>query len=115
MQFKYKKFQSLSERKELYTRLQEKYPGKIAVICEKMEKCEMPAIATKYLIPFDITVGQFMHILRKRATLAPENAFFLFVNNQIPSSSALMSQVYAQHKDEDGFLYMSYSTESTFG
>jgi hypothetical protein len=32
-----------------------------------------------------------------------------------PISAALLSQVYKEHKDEDGFLYCTYSGESTFG
>lgn len=30
-------------------------------------------------------------------------------------SAALMSSVYEDHKDEDGFLYITYSGENTFG
>ena len=26
-----------------------------------------------------------------------------------------MSSIYEEHKDEDGFLYMTYSGENTFG
>lgn len=26
-----------------------------------------------------------------------------------------MGQIYASHKDEDGFLYIAYSGENTFG
>lgn len=26
-----------------------------------------------------------------------------------------MGQIYANHKDEDGFLYIAYSGENTFG
>jgi GABA(A) receptor-associated protein len=38
------------------------------------------------------------------------------VNNKtLPPTAALMSQVYKEHKDEDGFLYVTYSGESTFG
>lgn len=29
--------------------------------------------------------------------------------------SASMGQVYEEHKDEDGFLYIAYSGENTFG
>jgi len=42
-------------------------------------------------------------------------AKFIFVNNTLPASAAVMSQIYKEHKDEDGFLYMTYSGESTFG
>lgn len=30
-------------------------------------------------------------------------------------AAAIMSSIYEEHKDEDGFLYMSYSGENTFG
>lgn len=30
-------------------------------------------------------------------------------------TAALMSSVYEDHKDEDGFLYITYSGENTFG
>ncbi len=36
-------------------------------------------------------------------------------NNVMPQPNATMAQVYAQHKDSDGFLYVMYSSESSFG
>jgi len=30
-------------------------------------------------------------------------------------AAAMMSSIYEEHKDEDGFLYMTYSGENTFG
>lgn len=30
-------------------------------------------------------------------------------------AAAMMSAIYEEHKDEDGFLYMTYSGENTFG
>jgi hypothetical protein len=30
-------------------------------------------------------------------------------------AAALMSAIYEEHKDDDGFLYMTYSGENTFG
>jgi hypothetical protein len=31
------------------------------------------------------------------------------------SAAAMMSAIYEENKDEDGFLYMTYSGENTFG
>jgi GABA(A) receptor-associated protein len=39
----------------------------------------------------------------------------LFINNTLPPAASLMSQIYKEHKDTDGFLYVIYSGESTFG
>lgn len=30
-------------------------------------------------------------------------------------TAALMADIYEDHKDDDGFLYITYSGESTFG
>jgi GABA(A) receptor-associated protein len=54
-------------------------------------------------------------VIRKRLKLPAEQAIFLFVNGVIPPTAALMNTIYEEHKDEDGFLYISYSGENTFG
>jgi GABA(A) receptor-associated protein len=69
----------------------------------------------KYLVPSDLTCGQFVYVIRKRLKLPSEKALFLFVNGSIPPTSAMINSIYEQHQDKDGFLYMSYSEENVFG
>jgi len=86
------------------------------VIVEKAEKSDIPDIdKKKYLVPADLTVGQFVYVIRKRIKLSPEKAIFIFVSNVLPPTAALMSAIYEEHKDDDGFLYITYSGENTFG
>jgi GABA(A) receptor-associated protein len=106
----------LEQRKAEAERIRQKYPNRIPVICEKVEKSDIPTIdKKKYLVPADLTVGQFIYVIRKRIKLSPEKAIFVFVNNVLPPTATLMSQIYDEYKDEDGFLYISYSGENTFG
>ncbi|KAK3039692.1 hypothetical protein RJ639_027033 [Escallonia herrerae] len=72
-------------------------------------------LAMQYLVPADLTVGQFVYVVRKRIKLSAEKAIFVFVKNTLPPTAALMSAIYEENKDEDGFLYMTYSGENTFG
>jgi hypothetical protein len=72
-------------------------------------------VSTEFLVPSDLTCGQFVYVIRKRIKLSPEKALFIFCNNQLPPTSALMSSVYAEHKDQDGFLYITYAGENSFG
>ena len=44
-----------------------------------------------------------------------EKAIFIFVNKQLLAMSTGMAQVYKDHADSDGFLYVTYSGENTFG
>ncbi|KAA0201864.1 Autophagy-related 8a-like [Hyalella azteca] len=69
----------------------------------------------KYLVPSDLTVGQFYFLIRKRVHLKPEEALFFFVNNVIPPTSSTMGALYQEHKEEDNFLYIAYSDESVYG
>lgn len=84
-----------------------------------------------------MTVGQFVYVIRKRIKVASDKAIFMFVKNTLPPTgafpvpaswrrvsplqhqrfptAALMADIYEDHKDEDGFLYITYSGESTFG
>jgi GABA(A) receptor-associated protein len=79
-------------------------------------KDDIPALdRVKFLVPKDVSATQFTYIIRKRIELPPEKAIFIFVNNNLPTSSSYISELYETHKDEDGFLYMTYSGENTFG
>jgi hypothetical protein len=83
--------------------------NKAQVICEKVEKSDIATIdKKKYLVPADLTVGQFVYVIRKRIKLSPEKAIFIFVDEVLPPTAALMSSIYEEHKDEDGFLYITY-------
>ena len=66
-------------------------------------------------MPGDLSVGQFVYVIRKRIKLPSEKAIFIFINDILPPTAALMSTIYEEHKDEDGFLYVLYSGENTFG
>uniref|UniRef100_A0A2K1XR61 Autophagy-related protein n=1 Tax=Populus trichocarpa TaxID=3694 RepID=A0A2K1XR61_POPTR len=69
----------------------------------------------RYLVPADLTVGQFVYVIRKRIKLSAEKAIFIFVDNVLPPTGAIMSSIYDEKKDEDAFLYVTYSGENTFG
>lgn len=86
------------------------------VIVEKAPKARIGDLdKKKYLVPSDLTVGQFYFLIRKRIHLRPEDALFFFVNNVIPPTSATMGSLYQEHHEEDFFLYIAYSDESVYG
>jgi len=97
-------------------RIRGKYGDRVPVIVERAEKSDIPTLdKKKYLVPADLTVGQFVYVIRKRIKLNAEKAIFIFVNNVLPPTAALMNAIYEEHKDDDGFLYVTYSGENTFG
>lgn len=38
----------------------------------------------RYLVPADLTVGQFVYVVRKRIKLSAEKTIFIFVKNILP-------------------------------
>lgn len=112
----FKSKNTLEKRTEEFKRIFAKYPDRIPIIVEKAGGSDVPSIdKTKYLVPSDLTIGQFMYVVRKRIKLKPEKAIFMFINNNIFSPNTLVSEVYKNNKDKDGFLYTIYSGENTFG
>lgn len=116
MKWKFKEQYSLEQRRSESENIRKKYPDRIPVIVEKAPRSTIPNIdKQKFLVPSDISVAQFMWIIRKRIQLSPEKAIFLFIGKILPQSSASMGLIYAENVDEDGFLYVVYSGENTFG
>jgi GABA(A) receptor-associated protein len=115
--YEFKMMHSFEKRKEEGERLRNKYPNKIPIIVEKSDRSDIPEIEKKtYLVPEDITVGQFMYILRKNIKLDPVQAMFLFINNKtIPATEGSIKDLYKDYADKDNFLYVTYTGENTFG
>ena len=104
------------ERHEESSKIIVKYPDRIPIIVEKSKNSNIaPIDKNKFLVPNDITVGQFVYIIRKRIELTPEKAIFVFIDNILPPTACNMKEIYEQHKCDDGFLYIEYSGENTFG
>lgn len=114
----FKDLHSYEDRLNESQRIREKFPGRIPVIVERSGNSGV-AIGTidknKFLVPGDLTVSQFVFIIRKRLSMPSEQALFVFVDDTLPTTGTLLRELYVMFKDHDGFLYMKYSGENTFG
>lgn len=116
MKWQYKEEHAFEKRRAEGEKIRRKYPDRVPVIVEKAPKARIGDLdKKKYLVPSDLTVGQFYFLIRKRISLRPEDALFFFVNNVIPPTSATMGSLYQEHHEEDSFLYIAYSDESVYG
>ena len=95
--------------------IRSKYPEKTPVIVRTKNK-KLKLDRQKFLIPNDLTVSQFMYVIRKRVELKKESAIFMLVNDLMPPSSQLMSQLYQDQHDKDTeMLFAEIAMENTFG
>ncbi|KAJ3689004.1 hypothetical protein LUZ61_018168 [Rhynchospora tenuis] len=112
----FKEQHAFEKRKSEAARIRDKYPDRVPVIVEKAERSDVPDIdKKKFLVPSDLTLGQFVYVIRKRINLTAEKAIFMFVDNILPPTATSISKLYEDKKDPDGFLYFIYSGENTFG
>ena len=109
---------TLEKRLSEFNRIRGKYPDRIPIIIEKSEtnSNNMPDLDKhKFLVPSDISLAQFMYVLRQRIKLKSKVAIFLFINNKLISTSSLIGEIYNENKHIDNFLYIKYAGENTFG
>jgi GABA(A) receptor-associated protein len=98
-------------------RILKKYGNeRVPVIVDMSQQCTLaPLDNRKFLVPRNLTVGQFIFVLRKRMQLSSDEAIFLFFDNTLFPTNSLLSDIYTQYKDGDGFLYCLLTQESTMG
>jgi len=104
-------------------RILSKYPDRVPIIVIKNKLCkDLPNIdKIKFLVPHDLSVYKFSFILRKKLNLPSHQAFIMYHTDPYNSSkrflngSSLITEIYDNYKSPDGFLYLEYDSENTFG
>lgn len=94
-----------------------KYPDKIPVVIKIKDENKVKLSQKKFLIPNDLSVAQFMFTIRKRMTLSPTEAIFIYFNDKdMANQSEIIQTVYERCKNPvDKILYVTIVTENTFG
>jgi len=112
----FKTAHSIENRQAEAHRIRSKYPDRVPIIVEKFKNTSLPEIdKKKYLVPNELSVAQFIYVIRKRIRLEKEQSLFLFVGNSLAQSNVSVGELYASHRDKDGFMYITYSAENTMG
>jgi GABA(A) receptor-associated protein len=109
---------TFKQRLEDSSRVREKFPNRVPVIVQKSDNSgtKVPDIDKhKFLVPSDFTIGQMVYTIRKRIELSPEKAMFLMVNGVLAPTSDTRAYIDQQYKSNDGYTYLYYSGENTFG
>jgi len=97
-------------------RIKSKYKNRIPVLVWDVGK-NIEVAKRKFIVPLDITIGQFLYVLRKQLkNITASEGIFIFitdVNTMLPAGD-LMSKIYDEHQ-VDGFLRLTVTKENAFG
>lgn len=112
----------LEKRIQEGNKVMSQHPDRIPILVTRAKNCTLlPKLAKeKYLVKVDMTVGQFVSVIRKFLALKSEEAIFIFITKEgsggiIPAMTAPLQNIYNEHKSEDHFLRITYNTESVYG
>lgn len=105
--------QKLETRLKIFNDIFLKHPDRIPMIVDTRK--ELVIDKNKYIVPKDLTIGQFTYMLKKRLKINANDAIYLICNNKLLVNSHTVSQVYYANKDSDDFLYIIIAAENTFG
>ena len=94
-----------------------RHPDRVPIIVTRNKNSAAPEIDKhKYLVPMDLTVGQFLFVIRKRMLFPPSRALFLFIYGDLINNSEHVGLVYERHRStKDRCLHVVYSCENTLG
>lgn len=145
MNWQYKHEHSLEQRRFESERIRRRYPDRIPVIVQPLLSSSVSSTVLstslfrsfstsstssscneitstrleneKFLVPSELSFGQFAYNIRRRLRLRAEHALFFYIGSygKQPVLSSTMESLYNDNKDTDGFLYVCYADEKVFG
>jgi GABA(A) receptor-associated protein len=103
--------------------LLKKYPDRVPIIItsRSINLKDNNTNNTNFIVPSNITIAEFIIILRKRIKIYKEESIFMFVIDNITKkdimvqSSITIDTLYSQYKDENLILNLYVEKESVFG
>jgi hypothetical protein len=105
---------NFEERKEQALGLIKKYPERCPIIVTSNNNT-ININQHKFLVPKDLTLSQFTHIIKNRNNITPITALFAFINKAAPIPTQRIGVLHKKYKNDDYFLYIDITSENTFG
>lgn len=101
------------------TKMLSRYPDKGCFILERSKNASAttPFInKRKFLISLDMKLFEFIIVLRNRFNMNAQQSLLFFVNDNVMVPSTIkVAELFHQYRDHDGFVYLKYTSENTFG
>jgi GABA(A) receptor-associated protein len=99
-------------------RLLLEHPTKVPTIIEpgRRKDNRYSMAQNKFLILREYSFQEFSQLLRNKLKLKANDSLYLIAgDNVIPTPDQSIARLYESCRDTDGFLYITYASQETFG
>lgn len=105
---------SRENREKRSAALLQSYPDRVPVVL--IAEKSLGLTKTKMVVPRDLQAGHLLGTIRENTRqLSPFHGLFMSINNRMVQPDTIISELYSNSSNTDGFLYVHISTESVFG
>jgi GABA(A) receptor-associated protein len=106
---------TLDHRKLLSAKIQntEKTKDRIPVIISYTDDITLSKY--KYLCPPDMDLSGVIKNIRQHSSIDHMQTIYVLIHNKMMSTNRSILNIYDNHRDEDGFLYITVATDNSFG
>ena len=109
---------SFTARRKECVHLKSKYPDRAPFVIKRHLNSKNIADLeqSRFMLLKDQPMGMVIKLVRERLSLSPKESLYFFVKDGVVlSASMTVAEVYQLYTDEDGFAYLTYATQETFG
>ena len=106
---------SFLSRKDEFQKINHRYPHLVPVIISPGTDSTPVIDKQKFLVPPDVKCSQLIWVIRKRLDMKPSDGLYLLCQKCPLWGEQRIGDLQKFKSDEDGFLYIDYALESTFG
>ena len=92
------------------------FRNRCCIIVGKSDDADLPDLEKhKFLVPRGLTMSQFQYVIRKKIRCRPEQGIYMFINKKLVPITQTVGHIFHENKADDGYLYIRYTGENTFG
>jgi len=111
----FKRQHPFEARKTLSAKMRAVYPLHFPLVVERRGRGDPPLPKSRFLVAGEKRVAEALAQIRGEMSLAPHEALFFLARGQMVNPGETILRLHERASDEDGFLYLVYSREDSFG
>jgi hypothetical protein len=96
--------------------IREKYPDKVPILLIPLRQNSKLAYL-RLLVPKDLSFSHFIASVRRRLSMTSETGLYFYIGSDktITTVNTLISHIDLRYTSKDGFVYVYYDLETSFG